>query len=265
MSSSEILALSYDRPLQLLVTHLSIRLSLGRKYKVTPIRVFDQNSTRCTRLVLRFLHRNSRVQITWSNENIGMLSAWKELVLKSDCDYLLLLENDWFCDATNSSWFEDACTILDSDPELSLVKLRKLMDVDDYGRGLMEHQPWTVVGEKVDNNYRVQSARSGNEFFVVSSSFTSFTFNPVLIRREFLVKLLTGAQDDPEDPTPLRSGENVLDERWRGNPRNFAAVLNGPFGHIGFHNRRNYIWPMMAYLLRMISRIYRLAASVKSK
>jgi hypothetical protein len=94
------------------------------------------------------------------------------------------------------------------------------------------------------------------EYFKVSSEFTGFSLNPILIRRSFLLEILEGASDDSDDATPLRSGENVLDRRWRSNPKNFSASLDGPFRHIGFHNNHNYIWPMPRYILKFIFRVF---------
>jgi hypothetical protein len=188
-----------------------------------------------------------------------MLGAWSNLLDQADSEaaYLLLLEDDWFCDSSNGNWLEEARTILDSFPEISFVKLRSLIDEDNYGIGLKEHQPWTVSApEKGPSElFEEITSPSGQEFFKVNSKFTGFTFNPILIRTNRLKSLIQGAGDDLSDPTPLRSGENVLDYRWRADALNVAAVIDGPFKHIGFHNNANFFRILPRYVLRLLVRL----------
>lgn len=253
----QILSLSYNRPLQLWLTHASLRRSLDHIKPTSgrsSIIIFDQNSRKITQLLLGRLEKKVGHQVIYSDRNIGMLEGWLRLLAESESEFLLLVENDWFCDSSNSRWLEDATSILKQTPDVAMVKLRKLRDVDDYGKGLAEHQPWTVAGPKPVLNFEHELTQSGSEFYVVKSLNTGFTFNPILIRRTKLIELLQKTVDDPEDPTPLRSGENVIDRKWRKDSENIAAVLDGPFGHIGFHNRRNYLWPFFPYLFRFVRR-----------
>jgi hypothetical protein len=152
---------------------------------------------------------------------------------------------------------QDAVAILEKSPDVSFVKLRRLDDIDNYGKGLVDHQPWTVTNSTGTPDFEVVLSLSGSDVYLVQSSNTGFTFNPILIRRTKLLELLSGAVDDPQDLTPLRSGENVLDDRWRSNPRNLAAVIDGPFAHIGFHRRRNYLWPYPLYVIQYVVRSFR--------
>jgi hypothetical protein len=217
--------------------------------------VFDQNSNFFTRSILRRLDKKG-CTIIYSKQNVGMLQGWINLVDSSSSEYLLLIENDWYCNARNSNWVTVAESILDGFSQISFVKLRQLDDVDNYGKGLLEHQPWTIskLGIREVDAYVERSTTSGSKFFEVYSSNTGFTFNPILIRRNKFLELIYGAVDDVNDKTPLRSGENVLDERWRSNVENVAAVYDGPFAHTGFHNPINYAILLPVYLLLMFKR-----------
>ena len=105
--------------------------------------------------------------------------------------------------------------------------------------------------------FDVEDSDSGSEVYVVGSTNTGFTFNPILIRRKKFLELITGTEDDENDVTLLRSGENVIDQRWRSNAENVAAVIDRPFSHIGFHNPLNYLWPFPAYIFMLFDWILR--------
>lgn len=261
MSSVQALCITWNRPILTAVTLYSLLVCFRQNTEGSPpILVFDQNSKAPTQLALDVVtRRNGR--IIRSESNIGMLGAWSNLVdqAESEASYLLLLEDDWFCDSSNANWLEEARRILDSFPEVAFVKLRSLIDEDNYGIGLKEHQPWTVSAqeEMTPELFEKVSSPSGQEFFKVTSQFTGFTFNPILIRKSRLKSLIQGTNDDLSDPTPLRSGENVLDYRWRAEPLNVAAVIDGPFKHIGFHNRANFFRTLPRYVLRLLVRLTR--------
>lgn len=252
----QILCLSLNRPLHLWLTLSSLKLSFDdQELFYSNVIVFDQNSNFVTRSILKRLSKKG-CSIVHSKQNVGMLQGWIDLVNLSSSKYLLLMENDWYCNAGNSNWVTDAESILDGFPQISFVKLRQLEDVDNYGKGYVEHQPWTIskLGIREVDTYVERSTTNGSKFFEVFSSNTGFTFNPILIRRHKFLELIYGAVDDVNDKTPLRSGENVLDGRWRSNLENVAAVYDGPFAHTGFHKPINYISLFPIYILFMFKR-----------
>ena len=260
----QVLCLSYNRPFHLWLTLRSLRVSLGDDYlPYSQITIFDQSSRFLTRIVLSMFHKKGCILIK-SKNNVGMLEGWKKLVAQSSSDTLLLIENDWFCNTSNADWIKDAVSILDKFDKASFVKLRQIEDIDNYGKNLPEHQPWTIPIHDRQSGlddahpcFYKEVSESGSEVFIVGSSNTGFTFNPILIRRQKFIELITGSADDVNDVTPLRSGENIIDQMWRSNSENIAAVIDGPFSHIGFHNPRNYVWPFPAYILLHVLRSLR--------
>jgi hypothetical protein len=137
----QVLSLSYNRPFHLWLTQRSLRLSLLAGYlPASQIIIFDQNSGNVTKLILNRLSKLG-CQVINSNLNVGMLEGWSRLVANSDSEFLLLLKNDWFCNSSDSRWMQDAVAILEKSPDVSFVKLRRLDDIDNYGKGLVDHQP----------------------------------------------------------------------------------------------------------------------------
>jgi hypothetical protein len=215
--------------------------------------VLNQNGNRLSQLACKLLSRFN-YEILISKTNIGMLEGWKFLSCSSSDDYLLILEDDWFCDSRDPIWLSIGISILEENADVQFVKLRNHDDLDNYGKGRIEHEPWTQFQPPKPPDFEVSFTSTGEQFYKISSTFTGFTFNPILIRRRNFVGILGVAQDNPLDPTPLRSGENSLDSIWRSSSENTAAVINGPFKHTGFHNKKNYFWPMPAYVLRYLGR-----------
>jgi hypothetical protein len=258
------LCLSYNRPFHFWLTLSSLRLSLGDDYlPYSNIIIFDQSSKFLTRITLNLFAKKGCVVIM-SKNNVGMLEGWKQLITKSSSDTVLLIENDWFCNTNNAIWVQDAASILDRSDKASLVKLRRIDDIDNYGKNLPDHQPWTIPVHHRQSGlsatrpcFDVEVSNSGSEVYLVGSTNTGFTFNPILIRRKKFLELITGTEDDENDVTPLRSGENVIDQRWRSNVENVAAVIDGPFSHVGFHNPLNYLWPFPAYIFMFFCRTLR--------
>jgi hypothetical protein len=226
----------------------SLLFSLRDASTKVVVKVFDNHSNAKTRKYLQGLYRHG-VGVEFSETNIGMAGAWSRLSASSAGDFILTLENDWFCNSWTSGWLQDALEILEKNPHVAFVKLRTLIDEDDWGWGKSDHAPWSLC-EPESELYRVEELSNGAKYFLVSPSKTSFTFNPILMRKKFRDELESLYLDDPENETPLRSGEDAPSDYWRNSLTWWAAVLtNGPFRQKGFYGRFNKYVTLRKYLI----------------
>ena len=245
-TSVHVLVLSWNRPLNLALTVLSLRRSLSQTKVPVRVTVLDQNSRRPTQWVLGVLAR-MQVRIIVLDENVGMGEGWLRLLDASDEGLVLLLENDWWCSAADGEWLDISMRILARHPKVCMVKLRSITDHDDCGRGKVEYAPWTVDDGVM--KYAVKT-ENGKKYFLTTPEWTGFTFNPILARREFLESLRPHFRDRYVDGRPLRTSEDTVDAAWRRTTHLAAVLTSGPFRHSGFYGRKNKILLLPAYLMK---------------
>lgn len=240
--------LSWNRPRLLKLTLESLLHSLRNCAVKTEIIILDQGSGGFTQAILDG-YENKVDKIIRLNKNIGIASGWNKLYKYSYGDFILPIENDWFCDAVTGVWLEDAIRVLNHDERISFIKLRSLIDHDDYGHGLIEHSPWSLQSEEGSKRYEIQSHDSGLQFYCATPKNISFTFNPVLMPRKFRDFIGQFYCDDPCNMTPLRSGEDRPSEVWREQKGCLGATLiDGPFRHTGFHQRTTQLLNLPIYI-----------------
>lgn len=243
--------ISWNRLDLLTLTLKSITCSLRSVCLPYEIIVFDQGSNNRTRLFLRE-NRHLFKKIIFSDSNIGIAEAWKVLLENSSGDFILPLENDWFCDTSNHKWILDSLDILQKNPDIAFVKLRSLRDFDNYGWGHIEHAPWSVASRNESYLYYQHITTAHYSFYKVCPQYISFTFNPILIRSNYLRSIHQFYRDDPANKTVLRSGEDLFSIMWRQEESLFAAtLLNGPFRHTGLYNRLANLFALPFYKLKV--------------
>lgn len=174
-------------------------------------------------------------------ENQGLAPALDALYRASRGRYLLTLEDDWACLALDHGWLELAVGILDSQPDVGVVRLRQLDDgqcghFKRHRRDVaLRHHPWSV--EPLPDVVETREL-GGERFYVAGAAWANWTHNPTLCRRA--VKDWIGAVSaylpDPRDHRPRDDHpglEGAIDLRWRTGPWMVAKLLQGPFTHIG--------------------------------
>ena len=242
--------LSWNRPALLQLTISSLIYSLKGSPLPLEIIILDQGSDRETLAVLD--KWESRVtKIIRLKENIGIAAGWNAMYKLSRGDYILPIENDWFCDASSSAWLATAIRVLQHDSKIAFVKLRHIVDYDNYGFGHIDHAPWTVKPDQKDL-YEIRKINEDITYYCATSKNISFTFNPVLMPRSFRHHIGSSYTDDPGNLTPLRSGEDRPSDVWRNQTDYVGATLiDGPFRHTGFHTRLPKIIALPKYMLKL--------------
>jgi GT2 family glycosyltransferase len=242
--------LSWNRPNLLSLTLKSLTKSLRKCESDFEIIVLDQGSNKKTLDVLnkyKYMFKN----MIMLNNNIGMAAAWRSLFMASKGDYILPLENDWFCDAPNHYWLDNALDLMKYDSEVVFVKLRCVSDYDDFGWAHINHSPWTIQGLKNTDSYFQTINRSTYSYYKAKPQYISFTFNPILARRSFISQIHRFYIDDPRNRTVLRSGEDLPSTMWRKQQNCYGASLrDGPFRHTGLYNRYAKLTALPFYFLK---------------
>ncbi|MCO5164803.1 MAG: glycosyltransferase [Planctomycetes bacterium] len=227
-----------DRPQPLEVTIESTRCSLVGSKTSTEWLAFDNGSSAPVR---RLLDEGGFDTVLRSRENRGLAPALDALFREARGRYLLTLEDDWRCLAEGPEWLELAVAVLESQPDVGVVRLRRR---DDGQCGhfrhhrpevALRHHPWSVVPLPDVVETRIVN---GQQVYVAAAEWVNWTHNPTLCRREVREWLgsLSALLLDPRDHRP-RAGhpglEGAIDVRWRAGPWKVAKLLDGPFTHIG--------------------------------
>lgn len=229
---------SYGRPYLLKLTLESLKRSLKDSDLKLEIILLDQKSDELTKYIIRE-HYNFIDQVIYLDDNVGIAEAWNKMYEVSHGRYILPIENDWFCNSINDNWLKDAISILSSDNSLAFIKLRKLHD-RQLGYGNINVEPWTVTPFPKD--IIDVRALDDKEFYVTESKYSCFTFNPILMKKNFRDEFSEYYKDDPNNKTPLRSGEDLPTRKWREQSKwKSATLLNGPFEHIGFYGGKEFL------------------------
>lgn len=244
--------LSWNRPLLLKMTLLSLMTSLRNSKISYEVILLDQNSNEETKQIIRD-HAHFIDKIIWKEKNIGMSAAWVEMFERSNADYILPVENDWWCSSRSSKWLEDAVAALDKEKNMAFMKLRRLYD-RQYGLGSVEHEPWSVRPFPADK-VSTGKLENGSKYFIAGPRYNCFTFNPVLMRKEFRREFSCHYADDPGNKTPLRSGEDRPTSEWRKQDKWVSGALwGGPFRHIGFPSVKEHLLYSPFFILRYLFR-----------
>jgi hypothetical protein len=244
--------LSWNRPLLLQMTLESLKISLSKSRISYEVILLDQDSHESTKEIIR-RYSDFIDKPIWMEKNIGMAEAWKKMHSISNAEYCISVENDWWCDAHDDKWLRDAIRVMDEHHELSFLKLRKIND-RQYGYGSIEHDPWTV---KPFPSHVVKTGYLGSKktFYSAPAQNCSFTFNPILMRDEFMQEISHTYKDKKKHISPLRSGEDNPILYWKQQRNRFAGTLiHGPFRHIGFMSSKDHLLRTPLYLTRHIMR-----------
>jgi GT2 family glycosyltransferase len=227
--------LSMNRPALLSLTLSSVLRALAKSTLNFEIVLLDNGSNKQTLAVIE--QYESRItKAIFCGENTGMGNGWSTLAANSSAEYFLTLENDWWCGRTTDKWLQDAIEILDTYNKIGLVKLRSIGDSNPHGYAEKHYRPWS----KLRMDHVSQGFANGRPFEHAESTETSFTFNPVLVRRELISSLSAAFVDEWNGEQYLLSTENRVNHAWQTqNLWRAAALLRGPFHHIGFHSRRD--------------------------
>jgi hypothetical protein len=136
-------------------------------------------------------------------------ALWKWAPLK-DAKYLLHLEDDWEC---SGEWMDPARTILEKDPQIGQVRLRRHVPKSAVGHAVMRYH--MVTGRPL----QWDSRHIGDVKYAVSRA--HFTLNPALIRVPIAEGLLPcGSEVDAAI-------------KFHSTGRIIAQWIPGAFGHIG--------------------------------
>jgi len=184
------------------------------------------------------------------SHNLGMASGWQTLIESIDTEYVILLENDWWCSQTDGTWFLDAVAIIQHDSEVGVVKMRATPDHDHCGSGKEQYAPWTIKPIPTDI-VEERDIPDGPSYFYVPSSHTGFSFNPVLVRRRWLSNALASLGHPTPSSSPRISDEDAVDAQWRSQQIYGAAILKpGAFRHTGFYSKYRRIFTLPNYVAR---------------
>lgn len=224
--------ISWNRPWLLAMTLSSLKNSLKDSYIDYEVIVYDQNSHPETRNILRdnfdFIDK-----IVSSPKNDGMAKAWVKMYQVSNAEYIMPIENDWWCNANSDAWLKHALEIIENQKNMAFVKLRTIRD-GQYGTGSLTHEPWTVRPFPSDIVQTLKLS-DGTPFYVAGSKYNCFTFNPLLIKKAFRDEFDKYYLDNASNYDPRRSGEDLPSAKWQEQEEWVAASLtDGPFKHIGF-------------------------------
>lgn len=245
--------LSWNRPLLLKMTLLSLMTSLKKSKVSYEVILLDQNSEEDTKKIIRD-YAGFIDKIVWLDKNIGMAAAWVKMYGISNAEFVLPVENDWWCSSFSSNWLEDAVAVLEEEKNTAFIKLRRLYD-RQYGLGSLEHEPWSVRPFPKDK-VTVGKLDNGSGYYVACARYNCFTFNPVLMRKDFRQEFSCYYMDDPDNKTPLRSGEDRPTAEWRKQDKWCSAALwKGPFRHVGFPSLKEHLFYSPFFILRYAFRL----------
>lgn len=228
-----------DRPELLETTLESTRQALSAFSSELEWLAFDNGSTPAVRRVLE----DAGIDLVLrSRRNRGLAPALDALYRESQGDLILTLEDDWRCLARTPEWLELAVAVLDTQPDVGLVRLRK-RDDNQCGHWkrhrydvALRHHPWSIrpIPAVVETR-----EVGGQPVFVASAEYVNWTNNPTLCRREVRdwIGPMAAYLPDPRDHRP-RDGvhpglEGAIDRRWRSGPWKVAKLIDGPYTHIG--------------------------------
>lgn len=111
-------------------------------------------------------------------ENIGFGAGTTQLLesfLKTDCDYLLHLENDWEC--LRGGWIEESIDFLDSLDDVGFVRLSgRHVPYLNHNSVSKERLQWTEEIVFGDNFYKISNGH--------------YTTNPALLKRSAVEKIV---------------------------------------------------------------------------
>jgi len=207
------------------------------------INILDQASDEQTLVMLEtFTNLHSNINLYKSDRNIGMTNGWINLLQKSHGIFILNLENDWFCDTYSSKFIIESILILHNNDDIKFVKSRHLEDQDNFGYNIPTHSPWNF--NNLDKNIVAKYNLNNYSFFKVFAPYTSYTFNPVIMKKSFAITASKYFMDNPSNPTPLRSGEDAVDTWWRSTQFYCAVLTPGVFKHTGFYK----FWTALRFL-----------------
>lgn len=239
-----VVSLVRNRPIRSLMTIRAAVLALEKVAVSWDFKILDQASGPFTRFILRQLSKDGRISVVFLNKNIGMAQGWKLLIEDPHDDLYLMLENDWFC--VDSKALGVGIREIKSDSSLWIVKLRSLNDIDNFGKDSPFHSPYNVHGFEDKYESRFYSQKVGH---IISSEWTDFTFNPILFESKVRELLLNSLADNPESQNRERSGESVIDAKWRDLRLARALVLDGDFYHTGFYDKSAWLTRFPFYVL----------------
>jgi glycosyltransferase involved in cell wall biosynthesis len=240
--------ISWNRPWLLKFTLDSLRNSLKGTQVSHEIIVYDQNSDFETKVIIRDNY-DIIDKVVNSQSNNGMAKAWVAMYSLSDGEFIVPIENDWWCDASSDRWLEHALEIMQKEPDIAFIKLRALFD-RQYGHGSINHEPWSVKPFPKDI-VEINELSDGKTYYAAASQYNCFTFNPVLMRKEFREEFDPYYQDNANNYDPLRSGEDLPQEKWREQSKwKSASLTDGPFRHTGFPELKEHALYLPQFLIR---------------
>lgn len=252
--------ISWNRPFLLELTLSSLFNSIKNSSLAIEVVILDQGSQQQTLEILnRFLPSIDKV--IFLKENIGIAKAFEKLYEASSGEFIITLENDWWCNASNDEWLKDAVEIFKSGPHnLAFLKLRKLFD-RQYGLGSLLHEPWSVKPFP-DAIVEKKIFEGKKSYYQVSAPYNCYTFNPIIIRKSFRELIAPSYKDLSDNLTPLRSGEELPQKFWQSQTEWVSGtLLNGPFTHAGFPSIKDHViylpYFLMCNLLNHIKAIFR--------
>jgi hypothetical protein len=241
--------LSWNRPIRLFLTLLSLKRVLRFSKLKYELLILDQNSNWITKFLIKRFNFNKKIFL---DENIGMAKAWQYLFRNTDsnANYVLQLENDWWCLSINDSFLITAIKALEKN-DCAFVKLRKNFDLQ-AGTNLINKEPQTIYPLPF-NIFQINYFK--DSFCLYSkSSYSCFTFNPTLMKIEFRIQVEDLYLDNKDSNiNVLRSGEDIPTHYWENQSIWNSAIISNPaFVHTGFHSRRYvYLKVPIFYLIEI--------------
>lgn len=240
--------ISWNRPWLLEFTLSSLHNALKKTNIDYELIVFDQNSYYETQQVLKN-YFGFITKIVRAPGNVGMAKAWVGMYENSNAEYIVPVENDWWCNATNDKWLTHAIEIMEKHPEVAFTKLRTIDD-RQYGTGSLAHESWTIKPFRSDI-IDVNQTQDGTKYYVTDSIYNCFTFNPMLMRKQFRDEFDLYYQDNANNYDPLRSGEDLPSDKWRAqNKWRGATLTDGPFKHTGFPELKEHLRYSSLFLIK---------------
>ena len=210
--------------------------------------VLDQNSGWLTSFIIKLFRFNKVIILS---SNIGMAKAWTLLNQSraSNVDFVLQLENDWWCAAKSSKFLLDAINVFIACKDVAFVKLRSNYDFQ-AGLKMINKEPQTVYPLPL-HIFQYIPLRSGSCALLSNSKYACFTFNPTLMRANFRDEISSAYSDNENsNVSVLRSGEDYPTVYWERQQQWRSAIIgSASFRHTGFHSRRYIILGLPLFYL----------------
>jgi len=178
-----------------------------------------------------------RTLVIMPSRNGGINYGINQLWQLSRGEYILFLENDWFCNCRDEKWLLLAKTILDDHQDIGILQLRAIDDPNEnWGFRKPEYSPWSCEGQP---DIQKRTAIFNNNhimFYVAKKRIYGVNNNPALWRKDMRNEL--GCMSEPELWSDLRYGETAYQEKFMVDQWEVAHIRVPVYYHYPLYLRK---------------------------